>query len=134
MDSINKVTLIGRLGKAPKVITTKDSKQFVTFSIATSESWKDKITGEKKEKTEWHNTVVFNPHLSNIAAKYLRKGSKVYLEGALSTRKWIDPDGNERYTTEIVLQYQAVLLLLDGKSNAPEEEADEIPFDDEIPF
>ena len=102
--SLNKVMLIGRLGQDPEVRNTQDGRSLCTFSIATSESWNDKNTGEKREKTEWHRVVVFNEGLVNIIQQYVKKGSNVFLEGQLQTRKWEDKDGIEKYTTEVVLQ------------------------------
>lgn len=114
--SVNKVILVGSLGRDPEVRHTQDGAKIVHLSIATSESWKDKKTGERKEKTEWTRVVVFNDRLGEIAERYLRKGSKVYLEGALQTRKWTGQDGQEKYTTEVVLaQYKGELTLLDSK-------------------
>lgn len=120
--SLNKVILLGRLGKDPEVRSTPDGSKIVNLSIATSESWKDNNTGEKKEKTEWHRAVIFNQAVAEVAQKYLKKGSKLYLEGQLQTRKWTDQQGQERYVTEIVMaRYQGNLILLDGKdeSTAP---------------
>ncbi|MDA0306606.1 MAG: single-stranded DNA-binding protein [Proteobacteria bacterium] len=117
--SINKVILVGNLGRDPEVRFSQNGTKIVNFSVATSESWKDKQTGERKEKTEWHRVVLFNDHLADIAEKYLKKGSKVYIEGALQTRKWTGNDGNERYSTEVVLQrYRGELTMLDGRSGA----------------
>ncbi len=114
--SVNKVILIGNLGRDPEVRYSQNGDKIVNFSIATSESWKDKQTGERREKTEWHRIVIFNDHLGGIAERYLRKGSKVYVEGALQTRKWTGNDGIEKYTTEIVLQrYRGELTMLDTK-------------------
>ncbi|QEL19313.1 single-stranded DNA-binding protein [Limnoglobus roseus] len=114
--SVNKAIIIGNLGKDPDVRTTQDGKQIVTLSVATSDSWKDRQTGERREKVEWHRAVIFNEHLGKVAADYLRKGSKVYLEGSLQTRKWTDQAGVEKYATEIVLQaFNGTLVLLDGK-------------------
>src|SRR3972149_6986211 len=114
--SINKVILIGNLGAAPEVRHTQDGRPIVNLRVATSDSWRDKATGERREKTEWHRVVIFNEGLARIAEQYLRKGSKVYLEGALQTRKWQDQSGNERYSTEVVLQrFNAQLTMLDGK-------------------
>lgn len=114
--SINKVILVGNLGKDPEVRTLNSGDKVCNLRIATSETWRDKAAGERKEKTEWHQVVIFNPPLAEVAEKYLRKGSKVYLEGALQTRKWTDKDGAEKYTTEIVLQkYRGELTMLDGK-------------------
>jgi len=111
--SLNKVILIGNLGKNPEPRFTQDGRKVVSFSLATSESWRDKSTNERKEKTEWHQIVVFNDRLCDVATQYLKKGSKVYLEGQLQTRKWKDNTGNERYTTEIVLQqFRGELIIL----------------------
>lgn len=116
--SLNKVTLIGNLGKEPEVRSTQDGREIVNITIATSESWKSKDTGERQEKTEWHRIVIFNDGLVRVAKNYLRKGSKVYIEGQLQTRKWTDQTGMERYTTEVVLQnFGGQLLLLDSKSS-----------------
>ena len=120
MAGINKVILIGHLGRDPEVRHTANGDPVVNLRIATSESWKDKATGERKERTEWHSIVIFNPGLANIAEKYLRKGSKVYIEGQLCTRKWQDQSGQDRYTTEIVLQrYRGEMNLLDSNRNGP---------------
>ncbi len=114
--SVNKVILVGNLGRDPEVRNSADGMKIVQLSVATSESWKDKMSGERKEKTEWHRVVVFNERLADICEKYLRKGSKVYLEGQLQTRKWTDQQGQEKYTTEVVLQrYRGELTMLDGK-------------------
>ena len=125
--SINKVTLLGNLGSDPKVSNTQSCKKIVTLPIATTDSWKDRATGERKERTEWHRVVIFNPQLADIAERYLRKGSKVYLEGQLQTRKWEDNTGAERYTTEIVLQnFNGNLVLLDGRGDAPAAGGDDV--------
>ena len=117
--SINKVILIGNLGRDPEVRFSQDGTKIVNFSVATSERWKDKQTGEPREKTEWHRVVLFNDRLADVAEKYLRKGSKVYIEGALQTRKWTGNDGNERYSTEVVLQrYRGELTMLDSRGSA----------------
>ncbi len=114
--SVNKVILVGNLGRDPEVRFSQDGRKIVNFSIATSESWKDKNTGERREKTEWHRIVVFSDGLANIAERYLKKGSKVYVEGALQTRKWTGNDGVEKYTTEIVLQgFNSTLTMLDSR-------------------
>ncbi len=114
--SVNKVILIGNLGRDPEVRFTQSGTKIVNFSLATSERWKDKQTGEQKEKTEWHRVVIFNEHLADIAEKYLQKGSKVYVEGQLQTRKWTGNDGNERYTTEVALQrFRGELTMLDSR-------------------
>ncbi len=113
--SVNKVILIGNLGKDPEVSSTQGG-ELVKFSVATSESWNDKQSGERREKTEWHNVVIWNDALGRIAKQYLKKGSKVYLEGQLQTRKWQGQDGNDRYSTEVVLQrYRGELTLLSGR-------------------
>ena len=118
VSSINKVILVGNLGADPKVSNTANGTKIVNLNIATSDVWKDKTTGERKERTEWHRVVIFNTQLADIAERYLRKGSKVYLEGQLQTRKWEDNNGQERYTTEIVLQnYSGNLVLLDGRGD-----------------
>ncbi|MDP7652877.1 MAG: single-stranded DNA-binding protein [Rhodospirillales bacterium] len=116
--SVNKVILIGNLGRDPEVRFSQDGTKIVNFSIATSERWKDKSTGERREKTEWHRVVLFNEHLAEIAEQYLRKGSKVYVEGALQTRKWAGNDGVEKYSTEVVLQrYRGELTMLDTRGD-----------------
>ena len=113
---INKVIIVGNLGKDPEVRTFANGGKVCNFSVATSESWKDKQTGERKEKTEWHNISIFNEGLAGVAEKYLRKGSKVYLEGKLQTRKWQDQSGNDRYSTDVVLQgFDAKMEMLDSK-------------------
>ena len=114
--SINKVTLLGNLGRSPEVRFTQDGMKVIHFSVATHELWQDKNTGDKKEHTEWHHVVVLNDRLADIAEQYLKKGSKVYIEGQLQTRQWKDQKGQERYITEIVLsRYHAELVLLDTK-------------------
>jgi single-strand DNA-binding protein len=148
--SVNKVILIGNLGKDPEVRRTTSGDPVVNLSIATSESWRDKASGERKEKTEWHRVVIFNKNLAEVAEKYLRKGSKVYVEGQLQTRKWTDKDGAEKYSTEVVLQnFRGELTMLDGRNGGGEggagfgggRGASEAPasfqrdeMDDEIPF
>jgi len=113
--SVNKVILIGNLGRDPEIRSTNDGTRVANMSVATSESWKDKASGERKERTEWHRVVVFNDRLVEIIEKYLKKGSKVYLEGTLQTRKWTDKDNQERYTTEVVLgKFRGELTMLDG--------------------
>jgi single-strand DNA-binding protein len=113
--SVNKVILVGNLGRDPESRSFQNGGKVVNLRIATSESWKDRNSGERKEKTEWHSVAIFNEGLANIAEKYLRKGSKVYVEGQLQTRKWQDNTGNERYSTEVVLQgFGGVLTMLDG--------------------
>src|ERR1700735_1340970 len=148
--SVNKVILVGNLGKEPEIRRTQDGRPIANLSIATSDTWRDKASGERKEKTEWHRVVIFNKNLAEVAEKYLRKGAKVYLEGALQTRKWTDKDGAEKYSTEVVLQnFNGTLVMLDsrgggegggyvaggarGASEAPASfQRDEM--DDEIPF
>ncbi len=149
--SLNRVMLIGNLGRDPEIRSTQDGTKIANLSIATSESWKDKQSGERRERTEWHRVVIFNERLVEVAEKYLRKGSKVYLEGTIQTRKWTDQSGQDKYTTEIVLQrYRGELQMLDAKpeSQGPSERAaalDSAPkrqeplrgggdLDDEIPF
>ena len=112
--SVNKVILIGNLGADPEIRRTQDGRPIANLRVATSESWRDKATGERKEKTEWHRVVIFNEGLCKIAEQYLKKGAKVYLEGALQTRKWQDQSGQERYSTEVVLQgFNSQLTMLD---------------------
>lgn len=116
MSSVNKCILVGNLGADPEIRHTQDGRPICNLRIATSESWRDKATGERKEKTEWHTVVIFSEGLCKVAEQYLRKGSKVYLEGQLQTRKWQDKEGNDRYSTEVVLQgFNATLVMLDGK-------------------
>ena len=118
--SVNKVILIGNLGKDPEVRTTQDGSKIVSFTLATSETWNDRASGERKERTEWHRVVIFNDRIGEVAEKYLRKGRKVYVEGAVQTRKWTDQSGQERYTTEIVIgRFRGELVLID--SNRGEE-------------
>ncbi|GAA0735361.1 single-stranded DNA-binding protein [Sphingomonas japonica] len=117
--SVNKVILVGNLGRDPESKTFQNGGKVVNLRIATSESWKDKMSGERKEKTEWHSVAIFNEGLANVAERYLRKGSKVYIEGALQTRKWQDAQGQDKYSTEIVLQgFNSVLTMLDGAPGA----------------
>ena len=143
--SVNKVILVGNLGKDPEVRRMTSGEPVVNLSIATSESWRDKASGERKEKTEWHRVVIFNKNLADVAEKYLRKGAKVYVEGSLQTRKWTDKDGAEKYSTEVVLQnFRGELTMLDGKGGeggGARSGAGEAPasfqrdeMDDEIPF
>ena len=114
--SVNKVILLGNLGRDPEVRTTQDGTTIVNFTLATSERWRDKGSGEQRERTEWHRVVIFNENLARIAEQYLRKGSSVYVEGQLQTRKWTDQGGQERYTTEVVLQrFRGELTLLGGR-------------------
>jgi single-strand DNA-binding protein len=117
--SVNKVILIGNLGADPEIRRTQDGRPVANLRLATSESWKDKTTGERKEKTEWHRVVIFNENLCRIAEQYLKKGSKVFIEGALQTRKWQDQSGQDRYSTEVVLQgFRGELTLLDRAGSA----------------
>lgn len=114
--SVNKVILIGNLGRDPEIRFSQDGNKIVNMSIATSESWNDKSTGERREKTEWHRVVIFNKHLADVAEKYVKKGSKVYVEGQLQTRKWTDNAGVEKYSTEVVLQnFRGELTMLDSR-------------------
>jgi single-strand DNA-binding protein len=139
--SINKVILIGNLGKDPEVRTMSSGSRVCTFSLATSERWKGK-DGQQQERTEWHSIVIFNEHIVNVAEKYLAKGNKIYLEGQLQTREWQDKNGNSRKTTEVVLnRYRGELQMVGEKSaseHKPQESTtgsdDYISFDDEIPF
>ena len=115
--SVNKVILIGNLGADPEVRHTQDGRPIVNLRVATSESWRDKNSGERRERTEWHRVVIFNEGLAKIAEQYLKKGSKVYLEGSLQTRKWQDQSGQDRYSTEVVLQgFNSSMTMLDGRS------------------
>ena len=114
--SVNKVILVGNLGADPEIRRLNSGDPVVNLRIATSESWRDKSTGERREKTEWHNVVIFNDNLAKVAENYLKKGSKIYVEGQLQTRKWQDRDGNDKYTTEVVLQkFRGEMQMLDGK-------------------
>ena len=116
--SVNKVILVGNLGKDPESRSFQNGGKVVSFSIATSENWKDKNSGERKDKTEWHNVSIFSEGLARVAEQYLKKGSKVYLEGQLETRKWQDKDGNDRTTTEVVLRnFNSSMVLLDGRED-----------------
>lgn len=136
--SVNKVILIGNMGADPEIRRTQDGKPIANLRIATSESWRDKATGERKEKTEWHRVTVFNEGLCKVIEQYVTKGSKLYIEGALQTRKWQDKDGQDKYSTEVVLNgYGGVLTMLDkpgerSEGTRPERERDD-PSDD-IPF
>lgn len=114
--SVNKVILVGNLGRDPEVRTMQDGGKVVNLSVATSETWRDRNSGERRERTEWHRVVIFNDNLAKVAESYLRKGSKIYVEGQLQTRKWTDQSGQEKYTTEVVLQrYRGELTMLDGR-------------------
>jgi single-strand DNA-binding protein len=131
--SVNKVILLGNVGKDPEVRRMTSGDPVVTLSLATSESWKDKSSGERREKSEWHRVVIFNENLAKVAEQYVRKGSKIYIEGSLQTRKWTDKDGAEKYSTEIVLQrFNGALVLLDSKKEAGrepgEDNSDGAPF------
>jgi single-strand DNA-binding protein len=146
--SVNKVILVGNLGRDPEVRRLTSGDPVVNLSIATSESWRDKASGERKERTEWHRVVIFNENLAKVAEQYLRKGSKVYIEGALQTRKYTDKDGAEKYSTEIVLQkYRGELTMLDGRGDSDRSDRpamagaseggrsfERAELDDEIPF
>src|SRR6266481_7448060 len=117
--SVNKVILVGNLGRDPELRSTQDGTRIANLNLATSESWRDRTSGERKERTEWHRVVIFNERLVEIAEKYLRKGSKIYVEGALQTRKWTDNSGVEKYSTEVVLQkFRGELTMLDGAAGA----------------
>jgi len=117
--SVNKVILVGNLGRDPEVRFSQAGQKIVNMSIATSERWKDKSSGEQREKTEWHRVVVFDERLADVCEKYLKKGSKVYLEGTLQTRKWTGNDGVEKYTTEVVLpRFNGVMTMLDGRGDS----------------
>jgi single-strand DNA-binding protein len=142
--SVNKVILVGNLGKDPEVRSTQDGQKIVNLSLATSETWKDRQTGERKERTEWHRIVIFNDRIGDVAEKFLRKGSKIYVEGALQTRKWTDQSGQERYTTEVVIgRFRGELTMLsssggEGGDRDPGPAPASAPaggdLDDDIPF
>ncbi|MFQ5775201.1 MAG: single-stranded DNA-binding protein [Kiloniellaceae bacterium] len=134
--SVNKVILIGNLGRDPEIRTTQDGLRVGNLSLATSESWRDKNTGERRERTEWHRVVIFNERLVDVVEKYLRKGSKIYVEGQLQTRKWTDQSGADRYTTEVVLQrFRGELTMLDtrGAGAAPGDYGAGAPAEDQEP-
>jgi single-strand DNA-binding protein len=115
--SVNKVILVGNLGRDPEIRSTQDGLRIANLSLATSETWRDKASGERKEKTEWHRVAIFNDRLVDVVEKYVKKGAKLYIEGQLQTRKWTDKEGQERYTTEIVLgRFNGQLTMLDGRS------------------
>lgn len=121
--SVNKVILVGNVGKDPEIRSTQDGRKIANLRIATSESWKDKSSGEKREKTEWSSVVIFGP-LADVAERYVKKGSKLYIEGALQTRKWQDKDGNDRYSTEVVVQgFGCAMVMLDGRGGGSGEES-----------
>lgn len=129
---MNKAQIIGNIGRDPEIRHSQDGTKIASFSVATSERWRDKQTGERKEKSEWHRVVCFNDRLSEVVEKYLRKGSKVYVEGSLQTRKWTDKDGAEKYSTEIVLsKFKGELEMLGDKS---ERQANDEPAEDPVPF
>lgn len=151
--SVNKVILVGNLGKDPEVRMTQEGSKIVTFSLATSEQWRDRESQEKKERTEWHRVVIFNEKLADVADKYLRKGSKIYVEGQLQTRKWTDQSGQERYTTEVIVpRFRGEITMLDsargqGQGTGGENDTFDMPIhsareafpsvgiiDDELPF
>jgi len=142
--SLNKVTLIGNLGNDPEIRSMNNGGKVATLSIATTETWKDKQSGEKREKSEWHRVVIFGDGLTRVAESYLKKGSKVYIEGSLQTRKWQDRDGNDKYTTEVVLQgFGGTLIMLDSRNSGGQSQRQErqdappsenFDMDDDIPF
>jgi single-strand DNA-binding protein len=139
--SLNKVILIGNLGKDPDVRFMPDGSKVTSFSLATSDVWKDKVTGERKDKTEWHRISIFNERLVEIIEKYVRKGTKLYIEGQLQTRKWTDQSGTERFTTEVVLgKFRGEMVILDPKKGDTESDGrndsipSDIPLDDDLPF
>lgn len=143
MAGVNKVILVGNLGRDPEIRRMNSGDPVVNLRVATSDTWRDKSSGEKREKTEWHSVVIFNENIAKVCENYLRKGSKVYIEGALQTRKWQDQSGQEKYATEVVLQrYRGELQMLDGKSEgggsgqdfASAESFKRDDLDDEIPF
>ena len=135
MSSVNKVFLIGNLGRDPEVRSMSSGDPVVNLSLATSERWKDKSSGEQREKTEWHWGVIFAERRCDVAQKYLRKGSKIYIEGQLQTRKWTDQQGVEKYSTEVVLKRcNGVLTMLDSRSDQSEQPAPQVAMDDDIPF
>ena len=122
--SVNKVVLIGNLGKDPEIRHTQGGKPIANLTVATSESWRDKSSGERKEKTEWHHVVIFSEGLCKVAEQYLKKGSKIYVEGQIQTRKWQDKDGQDKYSTEVVLQgLNSTLVMLDSRAEADSEPA-----------
>jgi single-strand DNA-binding protein len=124
--SVNKVILIGNLGKDPEIRSTNDGTKVASLTLATSENWKDRTSGERRERTEWHRVVIFNDRLVEVVERFLKKGAKIYVEGALQTRKWTDNSGQERYTTEVVLQkFRGELTMLDGRQGGGERDQDE---------
>ena len=135
MSSVNKVILVGNLGRDPEVRSMSSGDPVGNLSLATSERWKDKSSGEQREKTEWHRVVIFDERLCDVAQKYLRKGSKIYIEGQLQTRKWTDQQGVEKYSTEVVLKrFNGVLTMLDSRSDQGEQPEPQVSLDDDIPF
>lgn len=147
MSSVNKAILVGNVGKDPEIRRTNAGKKVASFSLATSNSWRDKTTGERKQQTDWHNVVVFDERLADVVEQYVHKGSKVYVQGQIKTRKWQDKNGQDRYTTEIVLSaFHSELVLLDKSGGSDRPAADEssygkttsrepaADFDDKIPF
>lgn len=142
--SVNKVILVGNLGRDPEIRSLNNGDRVCNLRIATSESWRDKSSGERKEKTEWHSVVIFNDNIVKVAENYLKKGSTVYVEGSLQTRKWTDQQGVEKYTTEVVIQrFNGQLTMLGGKSDGGRERQDDQPkqssgqydhIDDDVPF
>ncbi|MGD0103014.1 MAG: single-stranded DNA-binding protein [Rhodopila sp.] len=119
--SVNKVILVGNLGKDPEVRSTQDGSKIVNLTLATSETWNDRASGERKERTEWHRVVIFNDRVADVAERFLKKGAKIYVEGSLQTRKWTDQQGQERYTTEVVIgRFNGQLTMLDGRSGGSE--------------
>lgn len=123
--SVNKCILIGNVGKDPEIRRTQDGRAICNLSLATSETWRDKSTGERREKTEWHRIVIFNENLSKIAEQYVKKGTKLYIEGQLQTRKWTDQQGADRYSTEVVLQgFNATLTLLDNRQSDDDQQSE----------
>lgn len=133
MSSVNKVILVGSVGKDPEIRSFQNGGKVASFSVATSEGWKDKASGEKKQRTEWHRISVFNEHTISVVERFVKKGSKVYLEGQLETRKWVDKDGAEKYSTEVVLRpFKGELTLLDGPKKESPNTTDILP--DDLPF
>jgi single-strand DNA-binding protein len=129
--SVNKVILVGNVGKDPEIRRTQDGRPIANLRIATSESWRDKQTGEKREKTEWHSVVVFNENLCRVIEQYVKKGAKLYIEGALQTRKWQDQSGQDRYSTEVVLQgFNGQLTMLDGARSSGMAEGGQADYSD----
>jgi single-strand DNA-binding protein len=119
--SVNKVILVGNMGKDPEVRSTQDGSKIVNLTLATSETWNDRASGERKERTEWHRVVIFNDRVADVAERFLKKGAKIYVEGSLQTRKWTDQQGQERYTTEVVIgRFNGQLTMLDGRSGGGE--------------